>query len=176
MKEILGEKLLSPTWLTASWRQDIALPAQLFFNTGIPACLWFVRRGKEVRIGEVLFIDARNLGEMITRRNKDLSQADIIKITDTYQAWRGQKLEDGSEGHYEDILGYCKSAELKDIEKHNFILTPGRYVGIPEEEDDGVEFEEKMKELAQQLKEQMEEGKRLDEEIKKNLESIGFEI
>lgn len=154
----------------------IALPTQLFFNTQIPACLWFLRRGKDHRNGEVLFIDARNMGEMITRRNRELKYDEIIKIADTYQAWRGQKLEDGSEVHYEDVLGFCKSADLKDIEKHNFILTPGRYVGIPEEEDDGVEFEEKMKELIQQLKEQMEEGKRLDEEIKKNLASIGFEI
>ena len=154
----------------------IAMPSQLFFNTAIPACLWFLRRGKDHRNGEVLFIDARNMGEMITRRNRDLRDEEIIKISNTYQAWRGQELENGSNGKYEDVLGFCKSANLKDLEKHNFILTPGRYVGIPEEEDDGVAFEEKMKELTQQLQEQMVKGKELDEEIKKNLGSIGFRL
>ncbi len=154
----------------------VALPSQLFFNTMIPACLWFLRRGKKVRKGEVLFIDARNMGEMISRRNRALTDEEILKITDTYHSWRGEKTENPDHGAYEDIAGFCKSATLKEIEKLGFVLTPGRYVGIPEEEDDGIPFEDKMNELTSQLSEQMREGRRLDEEIKKNLESIGFKL
>ncbi len=146
----------------------VALPSQLFFNTMIPACLWFIRRGKEHRKGEVLFIDAREMGEMFTRRNRRLNDDDIEKISTTYHKWQN--------GGYEDVPGFCKTATLEEIRNQNHILTPGRYVGFAEEEDDGVPFEDKMKELTSQLKEQMEEGKRLDEEIKKNLESIGFKI
>ncbi|MFW5852842.1 MAG: type I restriction-modification system subunit M [Nanoarchaeota archaeon] len=154
----------------------VALPSQLFFNTMIPACLWFLRRGKKVRKGEVLFIDARNMGEMISRRNRALSDEDILKIADTYHAWRGEKTENPDYGEYCDVAGFCKSASLKEIEKQGFVLTPGRYVGIPDEVDDGIPFEDKMKELTSELARQMEEGKKLDMEIKKNLESIGFEI
>ncbi|MBN1155828.1 SAM-dependent DNA methyltransferase [candidate division KSB1 bacterium] len=150
----------------------VALPSQLFYNTMIPACLWFIRRGKResgTRTGETLFIDARKMGEMVSRRNRELTDEDIRKIADTYHAWRA------NEG-YEDIPGFCKSAQLADIRTHDHILTPGRYVGIEEQEDDGIPFEEKMKELTSQLRQQMEEGRRLDEEIRKNLESIGFKI
>ncbi len=154
----------------------VALPSQLFFNTMIPACLWFLRRDKKARSGEVLFIDARNMGEMISRRNRALTEEEILKIADTYHAWRGEKTENTDFGAYSDIAGFCKSASLKEIEKQGFVLTPGRYVGIPEEIDDGIPFEDKMKELTTQLAEQMREGKKLDEEIKKNLEGIGFEI
>jgi len=153
----------------------IALPSQLFYNTMIPACLWFVTRdksnhGRRKRAGEILFIDARNMGEMIDRRHRELTREDIDKITKTYHAWRGEK------GKYEDEKGFCKSAKLNDVEKNNFILTPGRYVGIPDEEDDGEPFEEKMKRLTGELKEQMEEGKKLEKEIKLNLEKVGWEI
>ena len=153
----------------------VALPPQLFYNTMIPACLWFVTRnksnhGKRERSGEILFIDARNMGQMLDRRHKELTDEDVRKISDTYHAWRGEE----KSGKYEDTLGFCKSATLADIEKNNFILTPGRYVGIPEEEDDGEPFEEKMKRLTKELKEQMEEGKKLDEEIKVNLEKVGY--
>ena len=155
----------------------VALPSQLFYNTMIPACLWFLTRdkqnhGKRKRNGEVLFIDARNMGTMIDRRHRELTDEDLKKITNTYHAWRGEK----NVGKYEDILGFCKSATLKDIEKNNFILTPGRYVGIPEEEDDGEPFEEKMARLTSELKKQFEEGKKLEEEIKLNLEKVGFKI
>jgi len=154
----------------------VALPSQLFYNTAIPACLWFVTRDKKNnkfrdRSGEILFIDARNMGEMVDRRHRELTDDDIRKIAETYHAWRG---ENGIE--YEDIPGFCKSAKLEEVEKHNFILTPGRYVGFPEEEEDDEEFEEKMKRLTAELAEQMREGQRLDKEIKKNLESIGFRI
>ena len=153
----------------------IALPSQLFYNTQIPACLWFISRDKtnnkfRDRSGEILFIDARNMGEMIDRRHRELTDDEIKKISGTYHAWRGEG------GKYEDVPGFCKSATLEEVRKHEHILTPGRYVGFPEEEDDGIPFEEKMKELTVQLKEQMEEGKKLDEEIKKNLEGIGYGV
>jgi len=154
----------------------VALPSQLFYNTMIPACLWFLRRGKTKRQGEVLFLDARNMGEMISRRNRALTHEDILKISDTYHAWRGEKTEQDDLGKYEDIAGFCKSVPISEIEKHGFVLTPGRYVGVPDEEDDGIPFEDKMKELTTALKEQMEEGLKLDKEIKKNLEGIGFKI
>lgn len=146
----------------------IALPSQLFYNTQIPACLWFFRREKGKRAGEVLFIDARKLGEMVSRKNKELTDADVHKIADTYHNWK--------KGEDVDSLGFAKSATKEEIEKHNFILTPGRYVGTEEEEDDGIPFEYKMKELTLELAKQMTEGKRLDEEIKKNLEGIGFKV
>jgi len=153
----------------------IALPSQLFYNTTIPACLWFISRDKtnnkfRDRSREILFIDARNMGEMIDRRHRELTDEEIKKISGTYHAWRGEG------GKYEDVPGFCKSATLEEVRKHEHILTPGRYVGFLEEEDDGIFFEEKMKELTVQLKEQMEEGKKLDEEIKKNLEDIGYGV
>ncbi len=155
----------------------IAMPSQLFYNTMIPACLWFVTRdkenhGKRKRKGEILFIDARNTGVMIDRRHRELTDEDLDKITKTYHAWRGEK---GS-GKYEDIKGFCKSANISDVEKNNFILTPGRYVGIPEQEDDGEPFEDKMVRLTKELAEQFKEGKKLEGEIKLNLKKIGLEI
>lgn len=153
----------------------VALPSQLFFNTMIPACLWFVSRDKKNskfrdRRGEVLFIDARNMGVMIDRRHRELTDEEVRKIADTYHAWRGEG------GKYEDFKGFYKSASFDEIKKHGYILTPGRYVGVEEVEEDDEEFEEKMKRLTSELTEQMEKGKELDEEIKKNLRSIGFEV
>jgi type I restriction enzyme M protein len=153
----------------------VMLPTQLFYNTGIPACLWFLSRYKNgnknrSRKGEVLFIDASEMGEMINRRNRILTEDDLNKITNTYHQW---KLIAGS---YEDIKGFCKSASLEEIKKHNFVLTPGRYVGIPDEEEDGISFEEKMKVLTDDLSQQMRESNLLDEEIKLQLEKIGFRI
>lgn len=155
----------------------VALPGQLFYNTAIPACLWFVTKdkndhGKRKRKNEVLFIDARNMGEMIDRRHKELTQEDIDKIVKVYHAWRGEK----DSGKYEDVPGFCKSTNLQEIEKHNFILTPGRYVGVPEEEDDGEPFEDKMSKLTKELKEQFKESEKLEKEIKQNLKKIGWEI
>ena len=147
----------------------VALPGQLFYNTQIPACLWFIRRGKVNRQGEVLFIDARKMGTMVSRRNLELSAEDILKIADTYHSWRK------GEG-YSDVAGFCKSAKLEEIRKHGHILTPGRYVGAEELEDDGEVFDEKMKRLTAELAKQMEEGKKLDQQIKKNLENIGFKV
>jgi len=153
----------------------VALPKQLFYNTGIPVSLWFISRkrtgnGDRKRTGEVLFIDASELGFMADRTHREFTDEDIAKITDTYHEWRKQ------DGKYEDIKGFCKAAALEEIEKHNFILTPGRYVGIPEEEDDGVPFEEKMEKLTTKLKEQMKKEKELDEEIEKQLSNIGFHL
>jgi len=154
----------------------VALPSQLFYNTIIPACLWFISRDKKNnkfkdRRGKVLFIDARKMGVMVDRRHRELTDEEIKKIADTYHAWRGENnLE------YKDIPGFCISATLEDIRKHEHILTPGRYVGAVEEEEDDEAFEKKMKRLTAELAKQMEESKRLDEEIKKNLESLGWKI
>lgn len=147
----------------------VALPKQLFFNTGIPACIWFLRKNKSVHKDEVLFIDASEMGFMKDRTHRDFSNDDINKISDTYHSWL--KNQD-----YEDEKGYCKSSNLKDIETNAFVLTPGRYVGIPDEEDDGIPFEDKMKELTSKLAEQMSKEEELNSEIKKQLASIGFEL
>lgn len=157
----------------------VALPSQLFYNTMIPACLWFISRDKQNskfrdRRGEVLFIDARKLGVMVDRRHRELTPDDIKKISDKYHAWRGE-LIDGQKIVYKDVLGLCKSTKLEEISKQGHILTPGRYVGAEEEDEDKEFFEDKMKKLTVELAEQMKEGKRLDEEIIKNLEKIGYE-
>lgn len=155
----------------------IALPGQLFYNTMIPACLWFIARDKKNhkfrdRSGEVLFIDCRKMGVLVDRRHRELTDEEIEKIASTYHAWRGE----GEGKEYEDIPGFCKSATLDEIRKHSHILTPGRYVGIEEEEDDGISFEEKMKKLTEELSEQFEKSKVLEDEIRKNLGDIGFEV
>ena len=153
----------------------IALPGQLFRSTQIPACLWFLSRGRingahRDRQGEMLFIDARKLGHMLDRTRRDLSKEDIDRVADTYHSWRGS--EETSE--YEDVPGFCKSATLDEIRKHGYVLTPGRYVGAPPQEDDGEPFEEKMTRLSAQWREQQAEAQRLDKEIEANLEQLGF--
>jgi len=153
----------------------VALPAQLFYNTMIPACLWFLARNKtnhkfRNRSNEVLFIDARNLGTMINRRNKEFSDADIALIAGTYQAWRNK------EGKYEDKAGFCKSATVEEVKNNNHVLVPGRYVGTEEEADDGIPFEEKMNILATKLAQQFAEGAELEIAIRENLTGIGYEI
>ncbi len=153
----------------------VMLPTQLFYNTGIPACLWFVSRYKNgnktrARQGEVLFIDASELGFMVNRRNREFADDDIRKIAETYHQWKAQA------GEYEDIKGFCKSANLEDIRKHNYVLTPGRYVGIPDEEDDGIPFEEKIAALTAELKSQMQESEVLDREITTQLAKIGITL
>ena len=152
----------------------VALPSQLFYNTSIPACLWFISKkrhemnGDRKRVGEVLFIDASELGYMVDRTHREFTDDDINKITNTYHEWR----KNG--GKYEDEKGFCKSATLDDIASHDFVLTPGRYVGAAPLEEDGVPFEEKMRELSATLYAQMEESAKLDAEIKKQLSHIGF--
>lgn len=147
----------------------VALPKQLFYNTGIPACIWYLRREKANHSKEVLFIDASEMGYMKDRVHRDLSDEDIDTITETYHHWRK------GEG-YEDIKGYCKSATLEEIQKHKHVLTPGRYVGIPDEEDDGIPFEDKMAILSATLKEQMEKEAHLNQEIKDQLSNIGVNL
>lgn len=154
----------------------VALPGQLFYSTQIPACLWFLARkknpdkGRRDRRGQVLFIDARKMGELVDRTRRELTDAEIQKIADTYHAWRGEK----NAGEYADVAGFCKSATLEDIRKHDHVLTPGRYVGSAEQEDDGEPFEEKMRRLSALWREQRAEGARLDALIEANLKELGF--
>ena len=122
------------------------------------------------REGETLFIDARELGEMVDRTHKELTEDDIKKISQTYHAWRGEE----KDGEYKDELGFCRSAKLEEIQKHDYVLTPGRYVGVKPVEDDGIPFEEKMTELTTKLYEQMEESKKLDEIISENMKELGY--
>jgi type I restriction enzyme M protein len=162
------------------------MPTQLFLTTGIPVCLWFVSRdksGKKLkpagrdRRGETLFIDARNLGTMETRTLRVLSgrdeyplppDSDIGRIAGTYHAWRGEP----DAGEYEDMPGFCKSASLEEIQKHGFVLTPGRYVGAADVEDDGEPFGEKMLRLTGELQECFAESDHLQSQIKQHLEAL----
>jgi len=190
----------------------VALPGQLFYSTQIPVCLWFIAREKSGRSspgprslsangkgggcqgyrdrrGETLFIDARKLGTMIDRVHRELTDADIRRIADTYHAWRGDASETphpgaarkkradagfGAPGEYADVPGFCKSATLDDMRHHGHILTPGRYVGAAEVEDDGEPFDEKMKRLTAELREQTRQSAKLDKLIWANLKDIGY--
>ncbi|EPQ9942065.1 type I restriction-modification system subunit M [Vibrio vulnificus] len=158
----------------------VALPGQLFTNTQIPACIWFLtknkkggssatQKGKRDRRGETLFIDARNLGFMKDRVLRDFTSDDIAKIADVFHAWQ-------SGTGYEDEKGFCFSAKLEDLQKHDFVLTPGRYVGAAEAEEDSEPFTDKMQRLTAQLKAQFEESDRLEKAIKENLAGIGYEL
>ncbi|MCK5686913.1 SAM-dependent DNA methyltransferase [bacterium] len=147
----------------------VALPKQLFYNTGIPATIWILRRGDHTKKGETLFIDASEMGFMKDRVHREFSPEDIEKIETIYHNWRKDE-------NYEDVKGFCKSARFEEIEKHSFVLTPGRYVGIPDEEDDGIPFEDKMNELTSTLSKQMLKEKELDENIKIQLSKIGFTL
>jgi type I restriction enzyme M protein len=154
----------------------VALPGQLFYSTQIPVCLWFIARAKKNgrfrdRRGHTLFIDARKLGTMIDRTHRELTDDDIRKIADTYHAWRGDKQ---CKAKYEDVPGFCKSATTEEIRQHGHILTPGRYVGAEEVEDDGEPFEEKMARLTSALREQTEKSRKLDQIIWANLKDIGY--
>ena len=148
----------------------IALPGQLFRSTQIPACLWFLRRGRRERKGETLFIDARKMGFMADRTHRDLTGDEIGQIGNTYHAWRGDKEAD----EYADIPGFCKSATLEEIHRHGHVLTPGRYVGAAPQDDDGEPFQEKMARLADQWREQQAKAVRLDAAIAENLDKLGF--
>ena len=153
----------------------VALPSQLFYNTGIPACLWFLSRDKtnnhfRNREGEILFIDARKMGYMADRTHRELTDKDVQQISQVYHSWRGES------GEYEDIRGFCKSVKLDDVKKHDYILTPGRYVGFAEEEEDPVEFEEKMQKLTTELSEQFKKSEDLENEIRINLKGLGYEL
>ena len=145
----------------------IALPSQLFYSTQIPVSLWFLSRNKQ-QSGKTLFIDARNMGTMVTRAVRELMQEDISKIAETFEQFR--------QGTLEDVAGFCAVKTLADIKAQDFILTPGRYVGIAEAEDDGEPFEEKMNRLTSELSGLFAESHRLEDEIKKQLKTIGFEL
>lgn len=149
----------------------VSLPDKLFFNAAIPACLWFIARDRENRKGNTLFIDARNMGTMINRRNRELTDDDIKKIADTYHNWRGTN---GSE--YQDAPGFCKLVTTNEIAEQDYILTPGRYVGSEAIEEDDEVFEEKMKKLTTELNQQFAESHKLEEQIKENLKSIGYDL
>ncbi|MFN4294853.1 MAG: type I restriction-modification system subunit M [Thermoflexales bacterium] len=147
----------------------VALPGQLFYSTQIPACLWFLRRNRGRR-GQVLFIDARQMGRMVDRTHRELTDEDIRRIADTYHAWRGEP----HAGTYRDAPGFCRSVGVDEIRKHGYVLTPGRYVGAPPREDDDEPFAEKMARLVAELREQQAEAARLDEAIRRNLRELGF--
>lgn len=146
----------------------LSMPSNLFYTVTIPCSIWIINRNKKQK-EKTLFMDARNLGQMITRKLRELDENDILKIADTYHNYQNSE-------NYEDVKGFCKAATLEEIKENNYVLTPGRYVGTQEQEDDGIPFEEKMKDLTSKLAEQMQEGAKLDEEIKKVLGAIGYGI
>ncbi|MDP1624439.1 MAG: class I SAM-dependent DNA methyltransferase [bacterium] len=183
----------------------VALPSQLFYNTMIPACLWFLARNKtnhkfRNRSNEILFIDARKLGEMTNRRNRKLTEADIALVASTYHNWRNKDPK-GLPRHedspikqsdkvsfapdsskrplgsvYQDIAGFCKAATMDEVRANNYVLMPGRYVGAEEVEDDGIPFDEKMNALTTKLAEQFTKGAELEKTIRQNLKGIGYEF
>jgi type I restriction enzyme M protein len=153
----------------------ISLPGQLFYTTPIPVCLWFLARNKKNgkfrdRRDSTLFIDARKLGQLVDRTHRELTDEEIALIGKTYHAWRGEK----NAGKYADVPGFCKSASIEEITGHGFIVTPGRYVGAEEAEDDGEPFDEKMQRLTNVLAGQFKESAKLEKAILKNLASLGF--
>lgn len=174
----------------------IALPGQLFYTTQIPVCLWFIAKNKKQDIqkgfrnreGETLFIDAREMGSMISRTNKELTNVDIAHIAATYHAWRGENKaiagtqldqatdtqSDSKANSYQDIAGYCKSATLEEMKANDYVLSPGRYVGAADLEDDGISFESKMISLSKTLYSQMKQAESLDKAIRDSLEVMGY--
>jgi type I restriction enzyme M protein len=153
----------------------VALPGQLFYSTQIPVCLWFLARNKKNgrfrdRRGQVLFIDARKMGRMIDRVQRELTDDDIAKIVGTYHAWRGDKNAD----KYSDLAGFCKSALIEEIAKHNHVLTPGRYVGAAHSEGEDEAFDQKMRRLSMQLRKEVDAARKLDAMIIQNLSGLGY--
>jgi type I restriction enzyme M protein len=153
----------------------VALPTQLFYNTQIPACLWFLARNKKNhnfrdRSTEILFIDAGKIGTMTSRKNKAFTDIDIAKISEAYHSWRNKT------GAYQDIQGFCKAVSLDEIEANNYVLTPGRYVGTEEIQDDGITFDEKITIITSNLKEHFAKSIELQDRIKSNLKKVGIEL
>ena len=145
----------------------VAMPTQLFYTTQIPVSLWFIAKNKKQK-GKTLFIDARKLGTMVTRKLRELTDADIRRIASTYDAF--------ADGTLENEKGFCSVATIQDIAKQDYVLTPGRYVGIEEQEDDGEPFEEKMTRLTSELSDMFERSHKLEDEIRRKLGAIGYEI
>ena len=145
----------------------VAMPTQLFYTTQIPVSLWFLNKQKK-QSGKTLFIDARKMGTMVSRKLRELTDEDIQKIADAYTAF--------VDGTLEDVKGFCAVADIAEIEKQDFILTPGRYVGIEEQEDDGETFEEKMTRLTSELSELFDKSHELEDEIRRKLRAIGYDI
>lgn len=145
----------------------VAMPPQLFYTTQIPVSLWFLAKNKKQK-GKTLFIDARKMGTMVSRKLRELTDGDIREIADTYNAFAA--------GTLEEVKGFCAAADLQEIAKQDYILTPGRYVGIEEQEDDGEPFEEKMGRLTAELSELFAKSHQLEKEIKMRLGAIGYEL
>lgn len=146
----------------------IAMPTNLFYTVTVPCSIWIINRNKKQK-SKTLFINATNLGTMVTRRLRELSEDDIKKVANTYHNYQSNE-------NYENVKGFCYSATTEEIKSNDYVLTPGRYVGVEETEDDGIPFEEKMKKITSELSKQFEESHKLEEEIKKNLKAIGYEI
>lgn len=145
----------------------VAMPTQLFYTTQIPVSLWFLNKQKK-QSGKTLFIDARKMGTMVSRKLRELTDEDIKKIANTYEAF--------VDGSLEEVKGFCAVADIEDIAKQDYILTPGRYVGIEEQEDDGEPFDEKMNRLTSELSEMFKKSHELEDEIRRKLKAIGYEI
>ena len=155
----------------------VALPGQLFYSTQIPVCLWFLARQKKNgrfrdRRGETLFIDARKLGFLVSRVQRDFTDEEVARIAGTYHAWRGDK----GAGKYEDVAGFCKSAKLEEIAAHGFVLTPGRYVEAADIEEDDEPFDEKMRRLVATLNDQFAESAKLELTIRSNQKGLGYGV
>ena len=146
----------------------LSMSSNLFYTVTVPCSIWIINRNKKQK-GYTLFINASNMGTMVTRKLRELSKEEILKIAETYHNYQNNN-------NYEDVLGYCKKASLEEIENNDYVLTPGRYVGTEEVEDDGVPFEEKMKTLTEELSNQLKQSNELDEEIKRVLGAIGYDI
>lgn len=145
----------------------IALPSQLFYSVTIPVTLWFISKNKKQK-GKTLFIDARKMGYMVDRKHRDFSDEDIQKIADTFEAFQN--------GTLEEVKGFCAVATIQDIEKQDYILTPGRYVGIEEQAEDDEPFDDKMKRLTSELSQMFIKSHKLEDEIRKKLGAIGYEV
>ena len=146
----------------------LAMPANLFYTVTVPCSIWILNRNKKQK-NKILFIDAKKFGTMVTRKLRELNEDDISKIADTYHDFQNNE-------NYEDVSGYCKASKIEEIEENNYVLTPGRYVGVEEQEEDGISFDEKMKTITTELQKQFEESHKLEQDIRKNLEAIGYEI
>ena len=146
----------------------LSMPSNLFYTVTVPCSIWIINRNKKQK-GHTLFINASNMGTMVTRKLRELSKEEILKIAETYHNYQ-------NDNNYEDVLGYCKKASLEEIASNDYVLTPGRYVGTEEVEDDGIPFEEKMKTLTEELSDQFKQSNELDEEIKRVLGAIGYDI